>query len=172
MQSHFIYLFIYLGKGPYWLTYHQCFLEHSALPNRSTSLDPKSQNGHKCASPMAYLFSFFIYGHWKLNFVQTIWDKMEVLLGNNLGTWWEQGKKKQKNLPFPLKEKKLDPSWGHSEPFHWLHELLCLKPVTIPRRRPPQKKKKLDPSWGHTEPSHWLHGLLFPKLFVTIFDSR
>jgi hypothetical protein len=35
---------------------------------------------------MAYLFSVFIHGHWELNFVQTIWDKTEVLLRNNLGT--------------------------------------------------------------------------------------
>jgi hypothetical protein len=149
VQSHFIYLFIYLGKGPYWLTYHQCFLEHSALPNRSTSLDPKSQNGHKCASPMAYLFSFYIYGHWKLNFVQTIWDKTEVLLGNNLGTWWEQGKKKAKKSPLPPKRKKnWTPHEGILSLFIGCMNFYVWNRWQFPAAAHPKRKKNWTPREG------------------------
>jgi hypothetical protein len=121
---------------------------------------------------MAHLFSFFIHGHWELNFVQTIWDKTEVLLRNNLGTWWEhweQEKKKQKNPHSPLQEKNWTPQEGILSLFigcmnfyvwNWWHSPAAPHP----------ERKKLDPLWGHTEPSHWVHVLLFPKLFVTIFD--
>jgi hypothetical protein len=52
-----------------------------------------------------HLFSLYT---WELNFGQTIWDKIEVLLGTSygtyLGTWWEHISNKEffKNNHFPL----------------------------------------------------------------------
>jgi hypothetical protein len=80
---------------------------------------------NKLYFPIANLFILYT---WELNFGQTIWDKIEMLLGttylkNNLGTWgisleddenmlgthWEQGRKTKKKLPHPQKEKKTGP---------------------------------------------------------------
>jgi hypothetical protein len=120
---------------------------------------------------------FSVFYTWALgvelcaNYMGENWGAIGEQIGNMMGTRKKRKKKIRPDPPPLLKEKKLDPSWGHPEPFHWLHELLCLKLVTFPLR-PHSKRNKLDPSWGHTEPSHWVHVLLFPKLFVTIFDSR
>jgi hypothetical protein len=129
---------------------------------------------------LEYLHILWYYkgSGYQKNFVQTIWEKIEVLLGNNLGTWWEhweQGEKRKKNHPPPPpppKRKKIGPLMKAS----WAFSLAAWTSTSETGDNPPPpphpKRKKLDPSWGHTEPSHWLHGLLFPKLFVTIFDSR
>jgi len=58
----------------------------------------------------------------ELNFEQTILDKTQARLGTSrgmhLGTLWELV-----SLPPPSKRKKLDRSWVHAEPPHWLHEI-------------------------------------------------
>jgi len=49
-----------------------------------------------------------------------------------LGTHWEQGEKNLKippPPPPPLKRKKLDRSWVHAEPSHWLYEISISKTV-------------------------------------------
>jgi hypothetical protein len=67
-----------------------------------------------------------------LNFGQTIWDRIVVVLGTTWGTPCEHDEntlrtrpKKNKNCslthPTPQR-KKLDPSGVHTEPSHWLHE--------------------------------------------------
>jgi len=52
--------------------------------------------------------------------------------GNTLRTWEHIGNKgkKIKNSPSPsLKRKKLDRSWVHAEPSHWLYEISISKTV-------------------------------------------
>jgi hypothetical protein len=45
-------------------------------------------------TPIFHLFSLYT---WELNFGQTKWDKIEVLLGTFYGTTWELGEP-QKNM--------------------------------------------------------------------------
>jgi hypothetical protein len=40
-----------------------------------------------------------------------------------------QGEKKRFLTHLPLKKKKLHPSWGHAEPYQWLHEISLSKTV-------------------------------------------
>jgi hypothetical protein len=69
------------------------FWDFGHLLNRSTSLDPSCKIETNVLPLQHTLFQFYM---WELNFAQTIWDKIEVLLGmswgNNLRTWgtlWE-----------------------------------------------------------------------------------
>jgi hypothetical protein len=63
----------------------------------------------------------------------------EVLLGTSWGTIWELGapfenlmgtwKRIKNSSPNIPERKKLDPSRGHAEPYHWLHETFISKTV-------------------------------------------
>jgi hypothetical protein len=105
--------------------------EHWALPNRSISLVPQLQNRHKCAT-LWPAFSVYVHESWTKPYstkpygieLRCYWGHLWEPHGNMMGTHWEQGKKNPKiSLPPPhLKRKKLDPSWLHAEPSHWVHE--------------------------------------------------
>jgi len=81
----FYFLSFLGGRGHFDWPIMNVFFEYWALPNRSTSLDPKLQNINTCAPLMAHLFNFYI---WELNFGQTICNKIDMLLkclGEQLG---------------------------------------------------------------------------------------
>jgi hypothetical protein len=60
------------------------------------------------------------------SWAEHIWEQFE----NLMGTHWEQGKKTTNpSPPAPSKNRKLDHSWVHSEPSHWLHEISFSKTV-------------------------------------------
>ncbi len=110
-------------------------MEQWALPNRSTPLESQSETKNK--SLMAHHFSWYT---WELSFGQTLQNKSEELLGtswgNNLGTWEPFGNlmkligDKEKNKKNPLAtQKKLDLSWVHAEPSHWLHGTFISKTI-------------------------------------------
>ncbi len=101
----------FLFKGAInWLVHHQFVLEHWALPNRSTSLDPKLHNKKQIYSPIAHLFSLYTS---ELNFGRTIWEKSEVLLGISWGTLWEQigNMEKTQKIPPPHPSAPTPPSF-------------------------------------------------------------
>ncbi len=133
--------FFLFKKEPYWLAHQQFFSEHWACPKWKHLFGPQLQNRNKCAS-LNFTFLLYIQGSGTLG--KTIWDETQVLLqtsgGPQLGTLWEHGnllgawqehirnKVKSKNSP-PPQRKKLDRSWVHSEPPHWLHEISLSKTV-------------------------------------------
>jgi hypothetical protein len=102
---------------------------------------------HNRINPMPHSPSYKLHS-WKLNFVQTIWDKIEVLLGTSQGTWELDentlGINKKPKIPTSTppppqpKRRKVSP-WSHVEPSCWLHEISIsrifshlLQPVLIP----------------------------------------
>ncbi len=118
----------------------QLFLEHWALPNGSTSLDPQLQNKNKCIH-QEHTFSVYIHECSTLGKpygikLRCYWELLREQLGNLKETWWEhiknkEGKKRKKEKvppPHPQKEKQ-GPSWMHAEPSHWLHEISISKTI-------------------------------------------
>jgi hypothetical protein len=134
-HSHFFpFFFYFLGEGANfnWPINFFC-LDHWARLNKRTSLDPSC----KVETSILLLLDLFSLYTWESNFRQTIWDKIEVLLGMSWGTIWEHventlGTRENNNNYSPTltpKRKKLGPSWVHAEPSDWLHETFISKPV-------------------------------------------
>jgi len=122
MEHSVVHINLFMGAPTLFLFVQQATLIHPSpmfcniwLSPIETSLWTLVTKCKQMCCPMAHLFSLYT---WKLNFGQTIWDKIEVLLvlwrtswettwqlgepnGNMMRTQWEQG---TYLLP-PLKEK-------------------------------------------------------------------
>ncbi len=94
------------------MAHQQLFWNIGHVLNRSNSLDLQLQNRIKCA-PLHYTFLVYIKGSWTLGkpygaigniLGEHIWEHI-----GNLGTCWEQGRKKKKTSPPHTQKEKTRP---------------------------------------------------------------